>query len=81
MTVADDFLHKYEDQDTSGKLAGWKHTPASQKQLEWLPSEYKRSHAPLTKGDASNYLTFVLSAEPQLKRLGIYAVCKFNLSY
>ena len=72
MTVADDFLHKFEAQDTSGKLAGWKNAPASESQLKWVPEEYKRKSADLTKGDASNYLAFTFNAEPALKKMGLY---------
>jgi len=72
MTIADDFLHKYEEPETSGKLAGWKHAPASENQLKWVPDEYKKKHKSLTKGDASNYLAFTFNAEPELKKMGLY---------
>jgi len=72
MTIADDFLHKYEEPETSGKLAGWKHAPTSENQLKWVPDEYKKKHKSLTKGDASNYLAFIFNAEPQLKEIGLY---------
>jgi len=72
MTVADDFLHRFEAEDTSGKLVGWKHAPASESQLKWVPKEYKKKRKPLTKGDASNYLAFAFNAEPELKKMGLY---------
>jgi len=69
MEAANNFLYRFEDVDTAKKSTSWRAMSASENQLKWLPEKYKTDALP-TKGDASNYLTFIFNAETKLKELG-----------
>jgi hypothetical protein len=63
------FLYRFEDEEAARKTASWRGMSPSESQLKWLPEKYKASDQ-LTKGDASNYLTFIFNAQPKLRELG-----------
>ncbi|WPY01761.1 DEAD/DEAH box helicase (plasmid) [Candidatus Trichorickettsia mobilis] len=67
--VGNDFLYRFEDEEAARKTASWRGMSPSESQLKWLPEKYKASDQ-LTKGDASNYLTFIFNAQPKLRELG-----------
>ena len=69
IATANDFLYRFEDEDTARKTAGWRNLSASENQLKWLPDKYKHDCS-LNKGDASNYLAFMFNAQPKLRELG-----------
>jgi DNA repair protein RadD len=67
--AGNDFLYRFEDEEAARKTASWRGMDATENQLKWLPKKYKASDQ-LTKGDASNYLTFIFNAQPKLRELG-----------
>lgn len=68
INAANSFLSDYEDAGAVNKQTAWRTTLASENQLKWLPESFKNQQ--VTKGDASNYLSFIFSAQHQLKQIG-----------
>ena len=69
IAAANDFLSLYEKQETAMKSASWRNHRPTEKQLNLIPSCYKKDGS-LTRGDAAAIITYK-KVEPKLRELGI----------
>ena len=67
LAAGNDFLYKYETHDSATKVGYWRSELPTERQRQWLPSEFKGKK--ITKGDASAILTYKLHAERQIQEL------------
>ncbi len=57
LAAANDWLNTYETDDTAHKSKGWTRQPATDKQLQYLPPQYRTDYS-LTRYHASALMTF-----------------------
>ena len=71
LKIAEKFLHCNEKSYGIVKDSDWRHTPATEKQLQLLKEEYRKKE--LSKGEASTLLAFQLKAKNELIQFGLVA--------
>ena len=57
LAAADDWLNTYETDDSAHKSKGWTRQPATERQLQYLPPQYRTDYS-LTRYHASALMTF-----------------------
>ena len=60
LAASDDWLNQYEDEDAAHKSRKWLHEEPTEKQISFLPNEYKLDYN-LTRYEASCLITFQLN--------------------
>ncbi len=62
LAAADDWLNENETDESAHKSRGWLNQPATEKQLRYLPAEYRRDYG-LNRYRASALLTFTFNKQ------------------
>ena len=70
IAAANDFLYRFEDEDTAKKTANWRKLLPSEAQKHYLPAKFKKDPL-MNRGDAAAIIAYSLRAEPKLKQIGV----------